>query len=133
MPPPQECVVASAQWPLGQDVGARPTHVPPPATHAFGAGTQSNPTVQPLAFLIGTLWPPGQNVGGSGVISGHVGGGGGGGRMQSKPPGQPFAPARGTIVPPGQKLGEGGESTGQEMQQATPSPLPHDTFAASAK
>ena len=133
MPPPHECVVASAQWPLGHDVGASPTHLPPPAVHAFGDGTQSNPTVQPFAFLTGTVLPPGQKVGGSGVSSGHVGGGGGGGRTQSKPPGQPFAPVRGTIFPPGQNPGAGGESTGQEMQQATPTPGPHDTLVASAK
>jgi hypothetical protein len=131
MPVPQEYVVASAQCPLGHDDGASPTHLPPPLTHAFGAGMQSNPVVQPVVLsLRGTMLPPGQKPGGGGVSSGQSAGVGG---TQSKPPGQPFGPGRGTIFPPGQKPGAGGESTGQEMQQATPTPLPQDTFEASAK
>ena len=128
MPPPQECVEASAQLPPGHDEGERPTHLPPAATHAFDEDTQSKPTVQPLLSLCGTVLPPGQKPGAGWTMSGHDGG-----WTQSKPPGQPFAPMRGTTLPPGQKLGDGGESTGHEMQQAAPMPGPHDTFVASAK
>jgi len=123
--------VASAQLPPGHEDGDRPTHVPPPATHAFDEDTQSKPIVQPLLSLRGTVLPPGQKPGAGGVSSGQGGGGGGG--TQSKPVVHPFAPVRGTIFPPGQKLGAGGESTGHETQQATPRPFPHDTFDASAK
>ena len=52
---------------------------------------------------------------------------------QSNPPVQPFAPLIGTILPSGQNPGAGGESTGHEMQHATPTPPPHETFEASAQ
>jgi hypothetical protein len=129
MPPPHECVVPSAQWPVAHDEGAMPTHVPPAAVHVFAGMTQSKPARQPVAgSLRGTTVPPGQKPGPGGESAGQSTGG----MTQSKPASQPFGALRGTILPPVQKPGAGGESAGHWMQQAAPMPGPHETFVESA-